>query len=264
MSKKENKAAIEENLPMVIDMESDAGSGFENADVDTFIVPRIVVLQSNSPQVDDEKPEFIKNSKPGMLLNTATQEVYDGKVGMGMVICTYTRKFIEWADRADGGGIQNVYNPAEGMAIQTEKRPEKEGNKDWVVGTNNNLVDTREHAVIVLLEGQDPFPALMSFASTQVKKSKSLMTIMNSIKVPGAKGKFTPPLFANQWHMVTVGEENKKGSWKGYKFERLGLIQDAPLYTLAKGFAEQVNAGEVEAKEESGGSAPDNDGACPF
>lgn len=250
MTKKDIKAPTDENLPMIMDMEADAGSGFENADVDTFIVPRIVVLQSNSPQVDDEKPEYIENAKAGMLFNTATSEVYDGKAGIGIVVCTYNRKFIEWADRADGGGIQNVYTPSEGAGIQTEKRPEN--NKDWVVGTNNNLVDTREHAVVVMVEGQDPFPALMSFASTQVKKSKSLMTIMNSIKVAGKTGKFTPPLFANQWHMTTVGEENKHGSWKGYKFDRIGLIQDPQLYSLSKDFAEQVKAGEVSAKSEDG------------
>lgn len=260
--KKEISAPTDQNLPMVIDMESDAGSGFENTDVDTFIVPRIVVLQSNSPQVDDEKPDYIEDAKAGMLFNTATQEVYDGKAGIGIVVCTYSRKFLEWADRSEGGGLQNVYTPAEGAAILTEKRPEN--NKDWVIGTNNNLVDTREHAVVVMVEGQDPFPALMSFASTQVKKSKSLMTIMSSIKVSGKAGKFTPPLFANQWHMTTVGEENKHGSWKGYKFERTGLIQDPALYTIAKGFADQVNAGEVEAKEESGESTPVNGGDVQF
>ena len=249
MTKKEIKAPTDENLPMIMDMELDAGSGFENADAETYIVPRIVVLQSNSPQVDDEKPEYIEGSKAGMLFNTGTSEVYDGKAGIGIVVCTYNRRFIEWADRADGGGIQNVYSAIEGVSIPTEKRPEN--NKDWVVGTNNNLVDTREHAVIVTVEGQDPFPALMSFASTQVKKSKSLMTIMNSLRVVGKNGKYTPPLFASHWHMTTVGESNPKGDWKGYKFDRIGLIEDPQLYLAAKNFAEQVKAGEVSAKPEN-------------
>lgn len=269
MSKKDIKEASDKNLPMAFDMENDAGAGFENVDKDTFVVPRIAVLQSNSPQVDDEKPEYIDGARAGMLFNTATSEVYDGKAGLKAIICSYTRKFIEWADRVDGGGIQNIWSPAEAANIETEKRPEKNGNKDWVVGTNNNLEDTREHAVIITVEGQDPFPALMSFTSTQIKKSKAIMTQMNQIKMAGKGGsKFTPPLFAHEWHLTTVGESNKHGDWKGYKLERIGFVQDAEMYAFAKDFADQVKAGEVKAAADTGpdGSIgqPDDGGPAQF
>ncbi|PHR58729.1 MAG: hypothetical protein COA47_10000 [Robiginitomaculum sp.] len=241
---------------MIFDMEADAGSGFENVDADTFIVPRISIIQSNSPQVKDSKPEYNAEAREGMLLNTATQELYDGNAGIGIIVCTFKRAFLEWMPRETGGGLAGVHTPADYGLLNREIRETDKGNKEFVVGTENTLADTREHAVIVFVEGQKPFPALMSFSSTQISKSKQIMTIMNGIEVQGKKGPFQPPLFAHEWHLTTVSESNAKGDWKGYKFARLGMVSDAGKYNMAKVFSEQVKEGNVEAEGGEEGSQP--------
>jgi hypothetical protein len=230
-------------LPAIVDLEADAGAGFERADADAFAIPMLRVIQSNSPQVNDDKPEYIPGAIAGMLLNTATKEVYDGKIGVEVIVCDYERQFIQWGPRDAGGGLVAIHTPAAAASIRTEKNDK---GKDIVIGTQDALEDTRKHPVIVILPNGNVFPAMMALSSTQIKKSKMIMSIMDNFKIEGKNGKFTPPMFYHRWKITTLGESNAKGDWKGLKIERVGDCSNDPkLYNLAKDFQRQVRAGLV-------------------
>jgi hypothetical protein len=92
--------------------------------------------------------------------------------------------------------------------------------------------------------------ALMSLTSTQIKKSKMLMSALASVKVQGASGLFTPPTFANTVRVLTTPESNDKGTWFGLKFELAGQVTRPELYAAAKAFHSSVAKGTVIAKYE--------------
>ena len=74
MTKKKAVAKTEANLPstMVQDMKADAGKGSEGVDKDSLAIPFLVILQPLSPACDDD--DGVKGAKPGMFMNTITEE----------------------------------------------------------------------------------------------------------------------------------------------------------------------------------------------
>ena len=68
----------------VYDYGSDAGAGFENTKGSDLSIPFIQVLQSNSPQVENNNPE---GAKSGMLFNSVTKEMVDGREGIVFLPC---------------------------------------------------------------------------------------------------------------------------------------------------------------------------------
>jgi hypothetical protein len=73
-------------------------------------LPIFRVLQSNSPQVGDEGT--IPGAKAGMILNTMTNEVYDGKLGLYGLFVNDSHKYVAYIARekdGTGGGFKSVH-----------------------------------------------------------------------------------------------------------------------------------------------------------
>jgi hypothetical protein len=68
------------------DLGEDAGAGTEDMRMEEQLTPFLRILQKGSPQVDEESPEHMPGAKPGMLFDTATQETYDGKAGVQVLV----------------------------------------------------------------------------------------------------------------------------------------------------------------------------------
>ncbi len=45
-----------------------------------------------------------------------------------------------------------------------------------------------------------------------------------------------------------MSESNDKGKWHGWEIEKVGAVEDAGVYEMAKSFAASIKAGEVKAK----------------
>jgi hypothetical protein len=93
-----------------------------------------------------------------------------------------------------------------------------------------------------------PNPALIVMKSTQLKKSRKWNSMMQSVKVEGKNGLFTPPMFSQIYRLTIVSESNAKGNWHGWEIEKVGAVDDAGIYGIAKTFAASIKAGEVKAK----------------
>jgi hypothetical protein len=72
--------------------------------------------------------------------------------------------------------------------------------------------------------------------------------MMQSVKVAGKNGLFTPPMYSQVYRLTTAAESNDKGKWFGWEVERIGPVEDATVYQAAKAFALSVNAGDVKVK----------------
>jgi hypothetical protein len=99
--------------------------------------------------------------------------------------------------------------------------------------------------------------------STQLKKSRKWNSMMQSVKVQGKNGLFTPPMYSQLYRLSSVPEGNDKGKWFGWEIERMGAVESADLYNAAKSFAQSIGAGDVKVKHESDVGAAGN-GAVPF
>ena len=73
--KKKEEAALP--AMMAESFAADAGSGFENADKDSYAIPFIKLLQSMSPQCKKSNGAYIQGAEEGMLFNTVTEEAHE-------------------------------------------------------------------------------------------------------------------------------------------------------------------------------------------
>ena len=72
----------------------DAAKGFENMTQDDMALPFVRILGQLSPQVTDGDAKYIDGAKPGMIYNTVTSELYDGKKVSRLFLVT-TKKIIQ-------------------------------------------------------------------------------------------------------------------------------------------------------------------------
>lgn len=246
-------------------LEQYAGSGMEGVDADSFAIPFLAILQKTSPVADADSPEFIEGAKPGMFFETVSRQLYEGKErGLRLVPCAYKREFIRWGADDSGEGYKGAYTADQVIAMREEGIVRELDNRlyfplpDGSISEKkcDRLSDTRSHYVLVLDEEGGWTRALLSLSSTQIKKSKHLMSALSNVKLRGANGMYTPPTFANIVRATTKLEQNDKGSWHGIQFAlegREGLTRD--IFNDAKAFCDEVRKGSVSANYEQAAAA---------
>jgi hypothetical protein len=248
--------------------------GFEGADREAYSIPFLQVLQKMSPLVDEDNPSYVQGAKAGMLYNTVTRELYDGKKGLHIIPCAYKRSFIQWGGREGDGGFKGEFTPEEYAKLVDDGTITLFEGRGYIAKADGSVdvkkcdyfADTRSHYVITLDEDGGQSIAVISLSSTQTKASRVLMTLLQGVKVATPAGKRTPPTFANKVLFTTVTQSNDKGSWSGAKFELAGLLTDADLFNEAKQFHQSVTGGKVaadhsKADNEATGNDPGEVGA---
>ena len=254
-----NQVAVQEDkqyaIALASDFEQDANSGFEGMSQEDFALPFLKLLTSTSPEVGE-----VEGAMPGCIMNSVSGELYDGKKGIVVIPVAYVRQYIEWAPRGSGsGGPQAIYTATSDILSRTHKEPGD--NKDYL-DNGNYIENTANHYVMVINDSGIPEPALIVMKSTQLKKSRKWNTMMQSTKLMGKNGPFTPPIYSHVYRLSTQAESNDKGKWYGWEVERIGPVEDMNQYAAAKAFAQQVGAGEVKVKHEGEGAV--DGGPQPF
>lgn len=252
-----------------LDFGSDAGAGMEGTDKESFAIPFLTVLQQLSPQVDESDAKYIEGAKVGMLLNTVTGRLYDGREGLVVLPAAYQRRFLRWGPRGtENSGFKGELFP-EQVARMRERGEitELDGRLYAPLGDGtvsdkrcDRFSDTRNHFCVIEATGEQ---VLLSLSSTQIKKSKALMAMLSSVKVPRADGlAFTPPTWANRVRVTTCPEANDKGKWHGVRFALEGFTTSAAAYAAGKAFHAALaagTAGEVRYEDAAEESREDTD-----
>jgi len=238
---KKNEIAIKEEagLPALAGMEEYAGGGFENTDQDSFAIPFLSLLQSNSPQCKKSDGAYIKGAEEGLFYNTVTEEIFET---VQIIPVAYKRQILEWKPRDEGGGIAGIYEPGQ------EPSAERDDDGKLVTDQGTILKDTRMHYCLHVLPDGSTMPVVLSLSSTQIKKSRKLMTVLTNLKMNGKKGKFTPPMFASLFKASSIAENNDSGSWMGWNFNRLGWVTNPEHFEEAKAFYELIQKDDVKVQ----------------
>jgi hypothetical protein len=267
LQKKQEQALA--SLDTIFD--EDAGAGMEDLDREEIAIPMLAILQKGSPQCDPDDGAFIDGAKPGMIFNTASEELYDGESGIYVVAVFRKRSWIEWVPKNAGGGFVGEYD-AEPAGVARSDDPNQSG---YFLPNGNQINDTRTFLVYLIHKDGTYEPAMLSMTSTQIPKAKKWVAVINKQRLPNGK---PAPIYYRIWHLLTIPESNDKGSWRGWRVQgpiALGdSIEgyDAPdpveLITDIKTFRESLAAGEVKtdpAQEAKTQSAPvDSDPAAEF
>jgi len=242
-------------LAIATAFEEDASSSFAGMNQDDFALPFLRLLTNTSPEVGE-----VEGALPGMIYNSVTGQLFDGKKGITVVPCAYVRQYIEWAPRGSGSGAPiHIYPATSDILSRTHREPGE--NKDYL-DNGNYIENTANHYVMVIDADGTPSPALIVMKSTQLKKSRKWNSMMQSVKIQGSNGLFTPPMYSQSYRLTTVPESNDKGKWFGWEVERIGTLEDQSVYATCKAFAQSVSSGAVKAKPETDGEG--SSGSVPF
>ena len=225
----------------------DLQQGFENMTQEDMALPFIRILGQLSPQVTDGDSKFIDGAKPGMIYNTVTNDLFDGKKGIKVIPCYFKKDYPEWSDRGDGPGAPVATHKPGSPVIQTGKR---DGSKIRLPN-GNYLEETAYYYVMVENKQGGYSPALITMKSTQLSVSKKWNSMMKSVQIDDGKGGFdTPPMHGVVYNLQSNLQKNDKGSWYGWVVtqDRIMGQNDKTLYLSAKDFAGNVSKGSVQTK----------------
>ena len=237
IAKRENAGPLATNV-----FEADAGQGIANIKQEDLALPFLKVLGQLSPEVNKRDAKYVEGSQPGMIINSVTNELYDGEKGVQVLPVYYKRQQIEWQDRGESKGAPvNIYDAGDDIPQTTRDK----SNKDRLAN-GNYLENTVSHFVVLL--GKTPTTALISMKATQLKISRKWNSMMMGIKMQGKNGLFTPLTYSHIYKLKTVQQSNDKGTWFGWDVSKVGPIADKGIYEIAKGFSNNVAKGAVVAK----------------
>lgn len=248
VAKKKKETAVkpkEDQLPAAF--AGAQGTGFEGADADSYAIPFLNILQSNSPAVEDE----LEGCKAGLIFNTVTERPVESCL---FIPVSYKRRMVEWVKRDDGGGFCGEYavgDPNMPKAIFNEETGKSE------TEDGHDLIDTRYHYGIAIYDDGEFEPALITMASTQLRKSKRWMSLMQGIKIGGQKA----PTFTQAYSLSTMKEENEKGKWRGWVIKHDSPVTDESIAQAVVDFRQALMEGKVtvDMEQAAGAAAPEGE-----
>jgi len=228
-----------------------AGAGFEGLEADELQVPFFRLLQTNSPDLDPTSPIYKEHARPGMILNTLTEELIDGRTGFMFLPVRRDHLYLEKAPIEAGGGMVSVWSPSDPRIGPLKDRQGKFGRLKLESG--NELIEVRSLYGLGTTEA-GTIEGIISFSSTQMKKYASIVSKANQLIRVGADPKKWLPLFAYQWQLGSQPESNKKGKFFGWRVSLVGgnpntarVPADSELFARAASFFKMLRAGKASA-----------------
>lgn len=225
--------------------EFDTGqTGLENVTSRDLIIPRLTILQSMSPQLNERKPEFIDGSKLGQFCDTAIGDVYDE---LQLLPVYYANIALEWAPRESGKGMIANHGLWNDNFIKNELKAVQNEKRQWMHGDNIVQETATFYCINITAGGRRSF---LPLSSTHIKSAKRWLTLITNERLQRSDGtEFQPPIFYRSWKATKTHESNAKGDWFGWKFEPDATIFEIDpsknLLKEAKEFLEQARAGLV-------------------
>lgn len=182
--------------------EEDVVEGLENMRPGDLLVPRLVLLQALSPQVNEG------DNIAGQIINSITGEVWIDKDEKENFIPVYHYiEWIQWGDRDLKEGIIARSLDPNGklaqMAMRAQKYTDSKGVEQFMVTEYHNIVT-------IFPEIDDKMPIIISCAKTNHKKGRKLLGLARY------RGRY--PLYAGQYSIQSNMEENQAGQ-KYYVFD---------------------------------------------
>lgn len=196
-------------LPADLEWAREHGSHFDTSEM---VIPFLRVLQSNSPQIERNAPEYIPGAVAGTLCNVATGELFDGEAGLVVVPVKYQRDVTEWHPRESGGGLVANHGPD---LTQLERLGEPDAKGKRVTAEGTEIVDSALYYCIAARDDGTLSQVVVAMSSTGWRAARKWNTRMQTLLVTDSNGKQipNPPIFLGAWRLRSQYETNDKCSW---------------------------------------------------
>lgn len=203
-----------------------AGQGFETHTRDDYAIPFLGVLQSNSPLIETNA-----TARAGMLVNTVTKELFDGKDGIVFVPSYTHHVVVEWKPRDQGAGFVAIHTLDSDLVIKVKK--EQEFGKYKVTKgdeKSNDLIETFYVYGIFVAEDGSYQQMVIAFSSTKIRVYKNWMNRARYImmKLPDGR-QINPAIYSYKYRINSVSEKNAKGSFYNFSINFDGGAPDKAL-----------------------------------
>lgn len=232
-----------------INFEADAGAGFEKGKhkLTDFKIPFLTIIQSGSPQVKEGEPQYREDAKPGMVVNTVTNEIIDARKSKGgcilVVALDRVTEYPEW--KPQRGGLVKVHLN-EDILKQTKKGTGNDETKDIL--PNGNIIDTTAKWFVMQLTKDGYLPGIMAMSRSNLKHSRAWLTKIGACRGKRADGTVFPmPFFAYHWKLSTVPETGgpNNDTYFAWDTEQGELVKSTNDYLELKSTREAVTSGQL-------------------
>jgi hypothetical protein len=200
-------------------------------------LPFLRVAQKGSPQVDEDKPEYIEGLKPGQYFNTVSGENYGDT--LKVQVHGYFHNYIIWKGEKGNGEFSGSMTPEEFREFESKNKLERDGGDmvHTVDGEEFRYSDTRNF-IVSLPEHEEDGIMIYPLSSTGIKAAKKWNTLQNGRRVNGRPAK----RYATIWEIKTAGFEKNGFTWKQTsQIKALGWVTQE-LYEFGKSFETFVQA----------------------
>lgn len=236
------KAAVQEVVPvtkgsgsagiiplfLAVKANEDAGKGTSTAQEDN-IVPLIYVLQPLSPVCNKKDPNHIEGAEPGSIwLRNASSPIQNGDEGILFQPCYFSKDWVEWVPRANGGGMVGRHKELPVEAVE-KRDPQNPNRVKYILPNGNECIETRYHAGFVITEN-GPLPYVIPMTSTAHTCSRQWMVMMNSKQ---SNGKVMASWSA-LYRLRTKQRTNAAGSWYTWDISDAGFVSTLEDYERGK------------------------------
>jgi hypothetical protein len=230
--REQNELALAGQVPDFLQQYGAVGN--ESVGVEDIVIPRLGLIQSLSPEVDDSDPKYIEGAKPGDFFNSLTREVYASPVSV--VFVDRKKEYTVFKKRSAGGGFRGSFNSeAEAkIAIQTGDDPVDQM-EIIETATNFGLILNADNKVISEI--------VIPMTSTKLKVDRQINSM---IRLRGAAR------FCSVFFLESTKEKNDKGTFHNIK-ATIGPWVSPDIAAAAKKMYDAIHSGDrrVDSEYES-------------
>lgn len=244
------------------DFGDDAGAGMEDVAMEEQVVPILRILHYQCPEIVKNDAKFIQGAAPGMILNTATREVFDGDLGLDLIVCARDYHYGEWIPRDDnggGGGYRGRHDSTEALVRKLKAEHGKFKPLPWVNAEDEGveLVETGQFYALYSvpdIAADVARRAIVSFTSSSLKTYQGAITRHNDVtfQQPGGK-RAVGPAWLYRWRLRSMAQSKGTFNWFSWRLDPAGpslresiIANDDPdLYAMAREFHKQYAEGVV-------------------
>jgi hypothetical protein len=218
-----------------------AGMGKENVTAANVLIPRLVILQGLSPQINKKKAEYIDGAEVGDFCNVATGDIYKDEILV--VPCHFATAYMEWVKNRGGLVANHGSSPAIlNKCIQNEK--------GQYFLPNGNSVEETAQWYCLLQDGATWARIFFPLKATNLKHSRRWLTACQAeqVRLPD-NTIWKPPLFFRSWKLKIIDDSNDQGDWATFRPERgdstVEIDPSKELIRLCKSFYEDIRKNVV-------------------
>ena len=256
--------------------------GWEETDANDLVIPFLQLLQDNSPARKKQHDKYVEGAEEGMILNTATEELFTADDGMMFIPVHVQKVVVEWSPRNEDGSGGGFVGRTPGWDHPDIVRQKAQGvsPKDWRSGAGNNLKQTY-YVWGIIYDPDNPEDlsnfAILSMESTKISVFQNFNSKAKKATIDdGNGGKTRVPLYRL---FLRVGSKfiNKDPSYYNYTIDFAHrdsgevsgwkdavLAEDDPRVVAALGFRNDIASGKATSDDASQGGGDEGGSSDPF